>query len=176
MYGNAAEALSNAPLLFTLEELDKCDTKHKRPSLKYFENPKNDNEQLFNLQNKYYEARNNGEEKKADFLYWEMWQLTAKVAERIIKKIVIARGLEFAPDEISDKVSDTCEYLIRRFKTRPNYAITTNWIIAIRDSVRHALDYQTDLDEKTDVLGDFSLINNGSIKSICGRRIEDVED
>lgn len=172
MFGSVAKNSYNEPMLFSVDELNKCDTLHPLPELKYFAEPKNDNEKLFNLQKKYYDARNKGDEKSANALYWDMWLLSGKVAERIIRKIVAARGLEFCDDEVQDKVSETCLYLLRRFNTRINYAVTTNWIVAIKDSVRHALDYQTELEKNTDVMSDFTLIKNGNIKAISGRRIK----
>lgn len=177
MSGNAAEALNNTPLLFSLNELEKCDTKTRQKlKLKYFEVPKNDNEKLFNLQKLFYDSKNDDDETKTNLIFWQMWQLTAKVAQRIIIKTVQARGLEFAPDEVADKVSDTCEYLLRRFKTYNNYFVSTNWIIAIRDSARHALDYQTKLDSKTVGLADFTVLNHAKIQNFSGRPIFEDND
>ncbi|MCQ2387872.1 MAG: hypothetical protein MJ066_05470 [Clostridia bacterium] len=157
MYGNVTET-NPEPLLFSLEELEKCDTRPKppeppKPKLKYFPNPENDNALLFNLQKEYIET---GDEAK----YWELWQLTAKVAERIIRKIVIRRALVWADDEINDKVSDTCLYLLRRYKTRKNYYIKDNFIIAIKDSIRHALDYQNSIDKATFYIDNLVTIEN----------------
>lgn len=131
--------------LFTPEELDTCDTR-PQPKLKYFPNPSNDNDLLFNLQKEYIEGG-----RKDDAIFWQMWEITARVARRIIIKVVAKRGLIFAPDEIEDLVSNTCEYLLRRLKFKNRYAITTNYIIAIRDSARHALDYQGGEVEKSTV-------------------------
>ena len=121
--------------------------------LKYFENPENDNARLFNLQKEYIETR-------SDAKYWELWQLTAKVAERIIRKTVTRRGLIWADDEINDKVSDTCLYLLRRFKSNKFYYIKINFIEAIKDSIRHALDYQNKIDKQTFYTDDLRTIEN----------------
>lgn len=139
---------NNAPSLFTLEELEQCDTRPKKEQvLKYFENPKNDNEKLFNLQWEFITYNQ-------ESTYWQLWALTSEVAERIIKKILRKRGIEFAPDEIAEKVDLTCDYLLRRYKTTKGYFISTNFIIAIKDSVRHAIDYRTEIDKNTKFLND----------------------
>lgn len=156
MYGNATDNNANG-LLFSLEELEICDTrpkpKPKKIKLQFFENPQNDNEVLFNLQKKYIET-------KSDAVYWELWQHTAIVAKRIIIKYIKKKGLIWAQDEINDKVSDTCLYLLRRYKTRPNYHITTNFIKAIRESAVHALCYQNSVDKLTFFTGDLTPIEN----------------
>lgn len=155
MTGNALNYDFTQPLLFTDIELEKCDTRPKKPlkvmDLKTFDNPKNDNEILFNLQ--YRLIKNN------DWAaFGEMWQITEKVAERIIVKILKGRKVWRDPEEIADMVQETCEYLLRRYKTRENYYITTNFIIAIKDSVRHALDYKADIKKSTVYLDDIDLL------------------
>lgn len=140
--------------LFSADELEQCDTKPKPIiKLKSFDNPKNDNEVLFNLQKEFIET---GKEST----YWQLWQQTALVAERIIKKTVKARRLNWADDEIKDKVSDTCLYLLRRYKTRKNYYVKVNFIEAIKDSARHALDYQNSFDKLTFYSDDLTTIEN----------------
>lgn len=133
--------------LFTSDELTACDTRPKKPPkvmrLKYYDEPKNDNDLLFNLQ--YELIKNNNES-----ALWEMWLIGRKVARRIIKKRVAARKLVLAPDEIEELVEETCLYLFRRYKTRKNYYIEHNFITAIQDSIRHALDYQNTTDKLTD--------------------------
>lgn len=182
MYGNAAAANDQdlTGFLFTLEELESCDTrpkkKKKKPfkleELQFFENPKNDNEKLFNLQKKYYEAKAAENEKEKNIIYWQMWELVAVVGRRIIINKLSGKGLEFAPDEIEDKVSNTCEYLLRRFIYKKNYYVSTNWITAINGSVVHALYYRTNLDKETKLKEDFNLIKHSTIKNYCGRDVE----
>lgn len=160
MYGNATDN-NNIGLLFSLDELEKCDTrpkpkpkpKIKKMDLKYFNNPINDNEILFNLQKKYIET-------KSDAVYWELWQRTAIVAKRIIIKIIRAKGLIWADDEINDKVSETCLYLLRRYKTRPNYYVKINFIKAIKESAIHAVFYQNSFDKMTFYTNDLTPIEN----------------
>ncbi len=136
--------------LFSSAELETCDTRPKEELvLKTFENPRNDNEVLFNLQYDYLINHN-------EAAFWQMWELTAKVARRLAIKKIKARGLSFAPDEVENLAADTCEYLLRRFKKKyksgKQYRIKDNFIIAIKDSLRHALDYQNEIDGRTDYI------------------------
>lgn len=150
MYGNATAKLQ--PSLFDEAELDEL-AGIKKPVLKYFPEPKNDNEKLFNLQKQFLES---GDKK----YFWEMWLLSRHVARNLIIKEMQKKRKKLDESELEEKIEDTCEYLLRRFFTRSNYCVTTNFIIALRDSMRHALYYRTKLDKATCYIDDVFNTNN----------------
>lgn len=142
--------------LFTSEELAACTPQAAKPAevkkadykkLRFFDFPKNDNETLFNFQYLFLKTNDNK-------YYWELWLLVATVAERLIKNEMLKKGFSLAPDDLEEKKSMTCEYLLRRYKTRNGYYIKDNYISAIKDSVRHALYYRTEIERITGSIED----------------------
>ena len=125
--------------LFTVRELELC---ARQIGLKTFQNPKNDNEMLFNLQFDYL-VFNDSE------AWQKMWLITYKVAERLIVKYCKKHRIYFNNEQITERKLITCEYLLRRYKKGCNYYVRSNFISAIKDASKHALLYKTKLEKKT---------------------------
>lgn len=110
--------------------------------LKYFENPKNDSERLFNAQKDFIVSKFT--DQKAET---ELFRLSETVCYRLIRNELQARHYTFyTRDEIRDKAAIATDYLVRRYKNYWNvhntvYYITDGFIVALGDACRYALDY-----------------------------------
>lgn len=129
----------NGQIEFSFMDEIREEEKKPKAELLYFENPKNDNEQMFNYQKEFYEGD--------ELAFWKLWQLAELVAERIIRTKIKASKHRYSEDEIADKKGIAVEYVLRRLKYENGYCITTNWIVAIESGVKHALEYQTKADK-----------------------------
>lgn len=114
--------------------------------LPFFNNPKNDNEKLINLQYMFL-ARN---DKKAQA---ELWLKSTEIAKKLIKKERKEKAFFLDPDDLDDKALEAVEYVMRRYgkKTENDcWCVRTNYISAIFNGVRHALYYRSKSDELYD--------------------------
>lgn len=125
--------------------------KKPKAELKYFENPKNDNELLFNYQKEFYDGNEQA--------FWKMWMLSEVVVLRIIRGKIRRHPHKYTQEEIEDKKGIAVEYVLRRFKYETGYCVTTNWIDALKCGVKHALEYQTKADRIIDFVDWDSLSN-----------------
>ena len=99
--------------LFPENELELCKLSVR---LQYFSFPKNDNERLFNAQFNYMVF---GSQKAWN----DLWIISYKVAERIIVKYCSEHQTFYEKEELTEKTLISCEYFLRRYKTRKNYYI-----------------------------------------------------
>lgn len=120
--------------IYTQEAKPKCE-------LKRIAEPKNDNDILFNLQAEYYEKGCD------DAVFWKMWTVAEKVVGRLLKKKIKQSRHFYNEDEIEDKKGIAVEYVMRRFKYGTGYVVEYNWIVALENGVKHALEYQTKADQ-----------------------------
>lgn len=135
-----------------MSEMREADRKPKA-DLKRFPEPKNDNDRLFNLQAEFYDRDCD------DTIFWQMWTLAEKVCERIIKKKTRSSRHKYDRDELDEKKSIAVEYVMRRFKYETGYCVTSNWIVALEQGVKHALEYQTEAQKIVDYVPIESLSN-----------------
>lgn len=110
--------------------------------LKYFENPKNDSERLFNAQKRFIVSKFTDQEAEAD-----LFRISETVCFRLIKNELQNRHYTFyTRDEIRDKAAIATDYLVRRYKNywkvhNTVYYITDGFIVALGDACKYALDY-----------------------------------
>lgn len=69
----------------------------------------------------------------------------------LIQKERKQKGFFLDCDLYEEKKACAVEYVLRRYKTRFGYCVTSNFISVLRDGVRHALYHRT----KADMLVDF---------------------
>lgn len=115
--------------------------------LKRYENPKNENEMLFNFQYDY--LKNNDEDS-----YQKLQEMASLVTERLIWKWMATHKLRLSSEEQTERCSIAVEYVLRRYKTRIGYCVTKNFITTLQKGVEHAMLYKTKLDENTDYIED----------------------
>mgnify|MGYP003290175192 CR=1 FL=1 len=119
----------------------------KNLSLPYYPEPKNDNEKLFNYQYEY--IKNN------DSVAWgNLLELSFIVTKRLVWKWMKAEKIILDDIEQDEKTSIAVEYVLRRYTKNIGYCITTNFITALKDGVKHAMKYKTKADYVTDSLED----------------------
>lgn len=131
---------------------------HKTLELKWFENPHNDNEQLFNYQ--YLWIKN-----KDINAWYKLLELSTNVMQRLLWQYLSENKGVFW-DEItqSEKVSEAVFYVLRRYETQIGWHVSTNFIGALKSGLLHVTRYETKLDQNTVVTDDvnkFRRNNNG---------------
>lgn len=146
--------------LFDLEEIDNINiqikaAKHKTEVMKarremslelpYYANPKNDNELLFNYQYDY--IVNNNEKAWKDLM-----TLSYKVIQRIIWGLIGQKKVVLDEEEQMEKASIAIEYVLRRYDKNVGYRVNNNFILFLKDGVKHAIKYKTKLEQNTDSL------------------------
>lgn len=122
----------------------RAEERKPKSALKRFGAPKNDNEELFNLQAEFYDKG------LSDEAFWKMWTVAEKVALRLVRSRLKKDRRRFDDDFVSFKAAEAVEYVLRRFKKEQGYVVTTNWITALEAGVRHALDYAKEADKLVD--------------------------
>lgn len=111
-------------------------------NLKFFENPKNDAEKLFNAQKRFIVSKFTDQKAEA-----ELFELSEKVCYRLIKKILAERHYTFyTKEEIRDKAAIATDYWLRRYKNywkvhNTIYHITDGFIVALFNACQYAVDY-----------------------------------
>lgn len=152
--------------LFDVEEIDTVnkqleEEKHKQAvqkarremllELPYFPNPKDDNEMLFNYQYDFLVNKNP-----------EAWQklmtLSYKVIQRIIWGLLKQKKIVLDEEEQMEKASIAIEYVLRRYDKNIGYRVNNNFILFLKDGVKHAIKYKTKLEQNTDSLEDHFII------------------
>ena len=108
-------------------------------SLPYFDNPKNDNEILLNLQKNYLKTKN----KKYEA---ELWERCLIIAEKLIKKERHEKRFFLDYDSLQDKKMDAVLYMLRRYQKRYKgknkyWAVHKSFLSAIQYACEHALYY-----------------------------------
>lgn len=111
--------------------------------LKYFENPKNDVQKLFNAQKRFIVSKFTDQKAEA-----ELFLISQVVCERLIKNELNKRHYTFySKEDIQDKASLATDFWIRRYKNywygakHQIYYIKDGFIVALSDACRYALDY-----------------------------------
>lgn len=109
--------------------------------LPYFENPKNDNERLLNLQ---YEYRK-GEEKALTQIY--------TISINVCKKFIAAKAKgnrhirQLSSEQKEEKAIDATNYVIMRFIKKKNWYIKTSFTAYLYLRVLHELYHQRKVDK-----------------------------
>lgn len=111
--------------------------------LKYFENPKNDVQKLFNAQKRFIVSRFTDQKAEAELFF-----ISQVVCERLIRNELKKRHYTFySAEDIQDKASLATDYWIRRYKNywygakHQIYYIKDGFVVALFDACRYALDY-----------------------------------
>ena len=93
------------------------------PDLPYIADPKTDSDRLINLQYRYL---------LGDETAWpELWQMSIKVAERIVRSVCRKRKIRPDADYLDDCTMNAVEYVLRRYKTRKGYFVRKNFFDAL---------------------------------------------
>lgn len=107
-----------------------------------FENPKDDNEKLFNLQFRY---RTKGDKTALA----EMYYICARVCKKLLhKEINVVKKKHIS---ITEKAHNCAEYIIEQFLSREDFVIKKSFIAYCYLRVQHELFYQS----KSDSIVDF---------------------
>lgn len=115
--------------------------------LLHYDSPQNDNELLMNYQ---YQFLMNDDQTA----WGKLIDLAFIVTKRLVWKWMKANKLKLDDIAQEERVSDAVFYVLRRYKTNVGYAVQKNYIHALELGVHHAMQYQTKLDEKTDLFAD----------------------
>lgn len=103
--------------------------------LSYYENPRNDNENLMNLQYKYL----NGRSEKA---WTELWSFAVYVSKKMVRDFYRKRKLFHNSSDVYDKAIEATEYVLRRYKKNLWYCCTKNLSSQLFLAVKHVFDYE----------------------------------
>lgn len=103
--------------------------------LVYYDNPKDINQALLNLQYRYLHGEKNA--------LAELWQLSQVCCEAIIERMKKEKNFYLTAEEKRDKALDATEYVLRRYSTTPGYVIKKSFVSQLRGGVMHALWYGT---------------------------------
>ena len=126
-----------------LQEEGDSKTESQKPALPYFNEPKDDNERLLNLQYEYLQYGSSDA--------WDgLWKLSYKVALGMVRSMCAAKRLRLDCDEVQDKAVAACEYVLRRYKTRKGWHVKSSFMSVIKHGVVHALFYRSNADELVD--------------------------
>lgn len=117
--------------------------KYNYDDLKFFDNPKDDNERLLNYQFLFL--------KNGDKNAWaKLFILSTEVAKRITTKAVRDKRLPVDPIDMPEKVSIAVEYVLSRYAKKKGWYVKSNYLSAIKSGVIHALYYCTTIERLTD--------------------------
>lgn len=139
-------------LLFDVEYYEKLNSKLKddekkkeayelasEVQLPFYESPVNDNEKLFNYQYAWYK-QNNYEARQQMFL------LGYKVLQRLLWSYLKKKKCYIDEERQTEIVHCAFEYVFRRFDK--GYYVTKNFIVVLKDGLRHALFYRTSANDE----------------------------
>lgn len=126
----------------------------KKLELKYYPEPKNDNERLMNYQ---YEYIKNGSEEAWGKLITLSFEVTKKLIWRWMSEHKAGYLDEIDQDE---KTSIAVEYVLRRYINNIGYSIKKNFITALNEGVKHAMLYKTKMDRNTTSLDEIFFSEN----------------
>lgn len=124
-------------------------------TLPYFTEPKNDNEQLFNLQ---YEYRNNGIQSAIATMYTLLQRISAKIITKECKKRKI-RGINR-----KEKAQDVATYIVEQFLSREDFVIEKSFVAYCFLQSKHELTYKKEIDKITDFVGDEYIFEQMEIR------------
>ena len=118
--------------------------------LPYFENPRDDNERLLNLQ---YEARNG--DKSA---YGRMYQIALPIAGKYVtEKCRTSKSLRLSREEREEKAHNAVTYVIESFLLDKDYFVKKNFTSVIYLRVLHELFYTTKADRCVSFVDDETM-------------------
>lgn len=130
-------------------EFDFIKDYEKSVVLPFFENPKDDNEKLLNLQ---YEAKN------GDLTaYTKMYTLAFLVAKKFINKKCKSIKLHLDCEKKNEKAHDTATYIVESFLLDKNFFIKKNFTSVIYLHVLQELFYTTKAEKIVDFVDDKTL-------------------
>lgn len=119
-------------------------------NLPHFDTPQDDNERLLNYQ---YDFLVNGSQEAWN----ELWKLVEDTAGRMLAHICKQRKVFFTAEKWEEKRTDAAIYLLRRYKTKKDYCIKTNYPLHIWYAVKHVLDYRRKSDGLVTYVSDAEL-------------------
>lgn len=146
--------------LFDVEEIETINKgivakKHKEAVIKarremllelpYYPTPKNDNELLFNYQ---YDFLVNDNPKA----WTQLMTLSYTVIQRIIWSLLKQKKIVLTKEDQIEKANIAIEYVLRRYDKNVGYRVNNNFILFLKDGVKHAIKYTTKLEQNTDSL------------------------
>ena len=115
---------------------------YKSVDLPYFEDPKDDNQMMFNLQYQYLKEGNIKARQ-------ELFSLSYKVMKRILWNLMKKGGLGYLDEEAQIEIVDTAFiYVFRRYESGNGYTVKKSFISVLKGGIRHALDYTTMKDKE----------------------------
>lgn len=121
-----------------LEEEVKAARIKIRDSLKYFVNPQNDNEKLFNYQRAWFF----GDEAAWGDLIRTAFLVCMKLISKYLRENK-KRGIYWDEIQKKEKAMEAMVYVLRRYNSNVGWCVTTNFITVLQDGVRHATEYTT---------------------------------
>lgn len=113
--------------------------------LPYFPNPTNDDELLLNYQHDFLKY----DDQKA---WGKLLELAFTVTQRLVWRYLKKNKKTakwFDEEDQAEKVTEAVYYVLRRYKTRPDWFVSKNYIGALIGGVWHAMEYATELDKAT---------------------------
>lgn len=109
-----------------------------RDSLKYFPEPANDNELLFNYQRRWFF----GDESAWGDLIRTAYVVCMKLISRYLRENK-RHGIYWDSITKKEKAMEAMVYVLRRYNSNVGWCVTTNFITVLQDGVRHATEYTT---------------------------------
>ena len=125
----------------------------KSMNLPYYDKPQNDSERLLNYQ---YELLKNNN----DAVWDEMLELAFKVCLNLVWAYMKKNKTRLDPVEQREKADIAMNYVLRRYKKNVGWYVTKNYIRALKDGVKHAMDYTTTIQKNTIYTDDLSAVKN----------------
>jgi len=130
----------------------------------YYEWPINDNELLLNYQ---YEFIVHDDQNA----YAKLLELANLVTKRLISRWLRNRGkfLDVYWDEITkdEKAMEAMVYVLRRYSTRVGWYVSTNFIVALNEGVRHVTGYETKIGKAITYVEDVNVAICQNQKKSC---------
>ncbi len=129
---------------------------------------KNQDDKLFELQEKYLETRSQA-------AWEEFFILSLQVCKNIVASELLKNKKCFTQEQIDDNALNACIYVLRRYKrigyrrsrTAPkNYRVNVNFITTLKYGVRHALYYSNMEKRNFDNALSLESLFNSSYKKI----------
>ena len=138
-----------------LETKERAQTIKRFVDLPFYESPENEEQQLMNYQ---YQYLNDNSQ-----VGWaKLWELAYKVTGKILANFCKKRHIGFCSDDYEDKVSEAVLYVLRRYKTSPDYCIKKNFVLQLWYGVKHVLDHRTKAEKLEENL--IKVLNQGDYK------------
>lgn len=124
-----------------------------RDSLKYYPNPVNDNEKLFNYQRAWFF----GDESAWGDLIRTAYLVCLKLISKYLREGK-NKGVFLDDIQKNEKAMEAMVYVLRRYNSNVGWCVTTNFITVLQDGVRHATEYTTKILDAVVYVEDVNLV------------------